>query len=119
LVNSKDVIRPNLSIREGIGGFSFWWLIGKYTVWVCFLCLFNPSIWCFLPHRSQMWTFPFYIILDVEILELLAFFLLWCNIYIDANAEIIVSGGMTMPQLISPIERAARPNERISLNRIG
>jgi uncharacterized membrane protein len=51
LVNSKDVIRPNLSIREGI--------------------------------------------------------------------EIIVSGGMTMPQLISPIERAARPNERISLNRIG
>ncbi|CAK8567836.1 unnamed protein product [Lathyrus sativus] len=51
LVNSKDVIRPNLSIREGI--------------------------------------------------------------------EIIVSGGMTMPQLISPIERVARPNERISLNRIG
>jgi hypothetical protein len=44
-----------------------------HTVWVCFLCLFNPSIWCFLPHRSQMWTFPFYIILDVEILELLAF----------------------------------------------
>lgn len=51
LINSKDVIRPNLSIREGI--------------------------------------------------------------------EIIVSGGMTMPQVISPIERVARPNERISLNRIG
>ncbi|KAG5019388.1 hypothetical protein AAZX31_06G141900 [Glycine max] len=51
LVNSKDIIRPNLSIREGI--------------------------------------------------------------------EIIVSGGMTMPQLISPVERATRPNERISLNRIG
>jgi hypothetical protein len=99
LVNSKDVIRPNLSIREGIGRFSFWWLIVKYTVWV--------------------WTFPFYIILDVEILKLLAFFLLRCNIYIDDNAEIIVSGGMTMPQLISPIERVARPNERISLNRIG
>nr|AFK36252.1 unknown [Lotus japonicus] len=50
LVNSKDVIRPNLSIREGI--------------------------------------------------------------------EIIVSGGMTMPQLISPVERVTRPIERI-LNRIG
>ncbi|XP_061355597.1 protein LIKE COV 2-like [Gastrolobium bilobum] len=51
LVNSKEIIRPNLSIREGI--------------------------------------------------------------------EIIVSGGMTMPQLISPMERVARPSERISLNRIG
>ncbi|KAL9313505.1 hypothetical protein ACSQ67_018957 [Phaseolus vulgaris] len=27
--------------------------------------------------------------------------------------------GMTMPQLITPVERATRPNERISLNRIG
>ncbi|CDP12850.1 unnamed protein product [Coffea canephora] len=50
LVNSKDVIRPNLSIREGI--------------------------------------------------------------------EIIVSGGMTMPQRISPADRVARQNERIPLNRI-
>jgi hypothetical protein len=119
LGNSKDVIRPNLSIREGIGGFSFWWLIGKYTMWVCLLCLFNPYIWCFFTSsvtnvnfsilhyswRRNSWTISIY--------------LLWCNIYIDANAEIIVSGGMTMPQLISPIERAARPNERISLNRIG
>lgn len=37
----------------------------------------------------------------------------------DADAEIIVSGGMTMPQLISPVERDTRPNERVSLNRIG
>ncbi|KAE9604141.1 hypothetical protein Lal_00002402 [Lupinus albus] len=51
LVNSKDIIRPNLSIREGI--------------------------------------------------------------------EIIISGGMTMPQLLSPADRAPRPNERIPLNRIG
>ncbi|XP_044469985.1 protein LIKE COV 2-like isoform X1 [Mangifera indica] len=50
LVNSKEIIRPNLSIREGI--------------------------------------------------------------------EIIVSGGMTMPQIISPIERIARQSERIPLNRI-
>ncbi|XP_031274524.1 protein LIKE COV 2-like [Pistacia vera] len=50
LVNSKEIIRPNLSIREGI--------------------------------------------------------------------EIIVSGGMTMPQVISPIERIARQGERIPLNRI-
>lgn len=50
LVNSKEIIRPNLSIREGI--------------------------------------------------------------------EIIVSGGMTMPQLITPVERIARQNERIPLNRI-
>lgn len=34
------------------------------------------------------------------------------------NAEIIVSGGMTMPQIISPIERIARQSERIPLNRI-
>ncbi|GAB4848299.1 Protein LIKE COV 2 [Ancistrocladus abbreviatus] len=51
LVNSKEIIRPNLSIREGI--------------------------------------------------------------------EIIVSGGMTMPQTISPMERIIRPNERIvALNRL-
>ncbi|KAH7520769.1 hypothetical protein FEM48_Zijuj08G0181000 [Ziziphus jujuba var. spinosa] len=50
LVNSKEIIRPNLSIREGI--------------------------------------------------------------------EIIVSGGMTMPQIISPLERVARQNDRIPLNRI-
>ncbi|CAL0319663.1 unnamed protein product [Lupinus luteus] len=51
LVNSKDIIRPNLSIREGI--------------------------------------------------------------------EIIVSGGMTMPQLLSAANKVPRPNERIPLNRIG
>ncbi|KAL2905799.1 Protein LIKE COV 2, partial [Bienertia sinuspersici] len=50
LVNSKDVIRPNLSIREGI--------------------------------------------------------------------EIIVSGGMTMPQIISPAERTVRQSDRIPLNRM-
>ncbi|KHG16246.1 Methanol dehydrogenase [cytochrome c] subunit 1 [Gossypium arboreum] len=50
LVNSKEIIRPNLSIREGI--------------------------------------------------------------------EIIVSGGMTMPQVISPQERFARQKERIPLNRM-
>ncbi|KAH6791841.1 hypothetical protein C2S52_002318 [Perilla frutescens var. hirtella] len=57
LVSSNDIIRPNLSIREGIG----------------------------------------------EI------------------AEIIVSGGMTMPQRITPItpiERVARPGERIPLGRL-
>ncbi|OIW20002.1 hypothetical protein TanjilG_31916 [Lupinus angustifolius] len=51
LVNSKDIIRPNLSIREGI--------------------------------------------------------------------EIIVSGGMTMPQLLSAVDKVPPPNERIPLNRIG
>ncbi|KAJ8769541.1 hypothetical protein K2173_005144 [Erythroxylum novogranatense] len=50
LVNSKDIIRPNLSIREGI--------------------------------------------------------------------EIIVSGGMTMPKMISPQEPASRQSERIPLNRM-
>nr|DAD22501.1 TPA_asm: hypothetical protein HUJ06_023964 [Nelumbo nucifera] len=50
LVNSKEIIRPNLSVREGI--------------------------------------------------------------------EIIVSGGMTMPQLISPHERIPRQGDRIPLNRI-
>ncbi|XP_038882705.1 protein LIKE COV 2-like [Benincasa hispida] len=50
LVNSKEIIRPNLSIREGI--------------------------------------------------------------------EIIVSGGMTMPQIITPLERVDRQADRITLNRI-
>ncbi|KAJ8440955.1 hypothetical protein Cgig2_019984 [Carnegiea gigantea] len=50
LVNSKDIIRPNLSIREGI--------------------------------------------------------------------EIIVSGGMTMPQVISPVESITRPSDRVPLNRM-
>ncbi|PON83539.1 hypothetical protein TorRG33x02_206940 [Trema orientale] len=50
LINSKEIIRPNLSIREGI--------------------------------------------------------------------EIIVSGGMTMPQTISPIERVARQNQIIPLSRM-
>lgn len=50
LVNSKDIIRPNLSIREGI--------------------------------------------------------------------EIIVSGGMTMPQIITPLERVDKQADRITLNRI-
>ncbi|XAR48649.1 hypothetical protein NMG60_11031537 [Bertholletia excelsa] len=50
LVNSKDIIRPNLSIREGI--------------------------------------------------------------------EIIVSVGMTMPQVIAPVERAHHQNDRIPLNRM-
>lgn len=34
------------------------------------------------------------------------------------NAEIIVSGGMTMPQMITPLQRIARQSERIPLNRI-
>ncbi|KAK7856544.1 protein like cov 2 [Quercus suber] len=34
------------------------------------------------------------------------------------SPEIIVSGGMTMPQTISPLERVARQNDRIPLNRI-
>ncbi|XP_047314812.1 protein LIKE COV 2-like [Impatiens glandulifera] len=50
LVNSNDIIRPNLSIREGI--------------------------------------------------------------------EIIVSGGMTMPQRILPVERIGRPGDRVPLNRV-
>lgn len=39
------------------------------------------------------------------------------NLSIGEGIEIIVSGGMTMPQLISPIERVTRPNDR-PLNRI-
>ncbi|KAI3959653.1 hypothetical protein MKW92_012238 [Papaver armeniacum] len=39
------------------------------------------------------------------------------NLSIGEGIEIIVSGGMTMPQLISPIERVTRPKDR-PLNRI-
>ena len=39
--------------------------------------------------------------------------------HITANcAEIIVSGGMTMPQIITPVERVDRQAERITLNRL-
>ncbi|XP_042512854.1 protein LIKE COV 2-like [Macadamia integrifolia] len=40
------------------------------------------------------------------------------NLSIREGIEIIVSGGMTMPQMISPLERISRPNDRIPLNRI-
>ncbi|RAL44037.1 hypothetical protein DM860_014174 [Cuscuta australis] len=40
------------------------------------------------------------------------------NLSIREGIEIIVSGGMTMPQMISPVERVARQSERIPLNRI-
>ncbi|PIA41177.1 hypothetical protein AQUCO_02300166v1 [Aquilegia coerulea] len=40
------------------------------------------------------------------------------NLSIREGIEIIVSGGMTMPQLISPQERIPRLNNRIPLNRI-
>ncbi|GAB2226201.1 hypothetical protein Droror1_Dr00022002 [Drosera rotundifolia] len=40
------------------------------------------------------------------------------NLSIREGIEIIVSGGMTMPQTIAPMERIARPSERITLNRI-
>lgn len=40
-------------------------------------------------------------------------------IFPSANhPEIIVSGGMTMPQIISPQQRIAQQNEKIPLNRI-
>ncbi|KAK6792123.1 hypothetical protein RDI58_011204 [Solanum bulbocastanum] len=65
LVNANDVIRPNMSIREGIELFS--------------------SV---------------------------------SNSEAKKNAEIIVSGGMTMPQRISHVARVARQSERIPLNRI-
>ncbi|XP_020260068.1 protein LIKE COV 2-like [Asparagus officinalis] len=40
------------------------------------------------------------------------------NLSIREGIEIIVSGGMTMPQLITPLERIPRKNLSIQLNRI-
>ncbi|XP_077248690.1 protein LIKE COV 2-like isoform X2 [Tasmannia lanceolata] len=40
------------------------------------------------------------------------------NLSIREGIEIIVSGGMTMPQVIAPQERIPRQNDRIRLNRI-
>ncbi|XP_043697984.1 protein LIKE COV 2-like [Telopea speciosissima] len=40
------------------------------------------------------------------------------NLSIREGIEIIVSGGMTMPQLISPLQRFPRPMDRIPLNRL-
>ncbi|CAN6679466.1 unnamed protein product [Malus baccata var. baccata] len=40
------------------------------------------------------------------------------NLSIREGIEIIVSGGMTMPQIISPQQRIAQQNEKIPLNRI-
>ncbi|KAF6157854.1 hypothetical protein GIB67_003754 [Kingdonia uniflora] len=40
------------------------------------------------------------------------------NLSIREGIEIIVSGGMTMPQLISPLEKVPRQSDRIPMNRI-
>ncbi|KAL8160492.1 hypothetical protein V2J09_002029 [Rumex salicifolius] len=78
LVNANDIIRPNLSIREGI----------DYNSHLNFLLL-TTSI-----------SNPYYL-------------------FSPCHPEIIVSGGMTMPQTISPLERiSSRKNDRIPMNRI-
>jgi len=45
LVNSKDIIRPNLSIREGIGRFFSRLFIVKYSVYIGHIILIQQCIW--------------------------------------------------------------------------
>jgi len=45
LVNSKDIIRPNLSIREGIGRFSFRLFIVKYSVYIGHIILIQQCVY--------------------------------------------------------------------------
>ena len=77
LVNSEDVIRPNLSVREGIGEFFF-------------LCRYVQNQWTvFLElHMDQNPSIPDSILFIVEI---------------------VVSGGMSMPQILSILNPHIRP----------
>ena len=56
--------------------------------------------------------------LNIFLIPLNIYFYLFLLTFLGNTAEIIVSGGMTMPQTISPLERVARQNDRIPLNRI-
>ena len=56
--------------------------------------------------------------LNIFLIPLNTYFYLFLLTFLGNTAEIIVSGGMTMPQTISPLERVARQNDRIPLNRI-
>jgi hypothetical protein len=65
MVNSKDVIRPNLSVREGIG-------------------------------KSRT-------LLSVS--HLIVYLNMWNDAtYMHCFAEIVVSGGMSMPQILSTLD---------------
>ncbi|KAG6399678.1 hypothetical protein SASPL_141159 [Salvia splendens] len=87
LVSSDEIIRPNLSIREGI-------VLSAHAAYRISFAISNLVLNNFLVS---------FVTFGVK------------------TAEIIVSGGMTMPQRIMPIssiERVARPGERILLTRL-
>jgi hypothetical protein len=74
MVNSKDVIRPNLSVREGIGNP----LISPYFCLIQLFASRNGVGSLFLPKDTKIFYANF--------------------------AEIVVSGGMSMPQILSTLD---------------
>lgn len=103
LVNSNEIIRPNLSIREGIGLWSprASLHILLFNVGTRLMASINHAIDLTFNYAWRLWS----------VLGDLAMFF-------HHNAEIIVSVGMTMPQVISPIERMSYQSNRIPLGRI-
>lgn len=81
LVSTKDVIRPNLSVREGIG---------------------EKRIKCFF-------FFTFDNVGRFDVLNL-------CGVFYEC-AEIVVSGGMSMPQVLSTLDMRMAP-ERSRSSRV-
>lgn len=73
MVNSKDVIRPNLSVREGIGKFLLSVISAQFDILL-------QETWMATPAKKDL-------------------------IYLHAwFAEIVVSGGMSMPQILSTLD---------------
>ncbi|KAL8136986.1 hypothetical protein V2J09_002987 [Rumex salicifolius] len=84
LVNSNDILRPNLSVREAIGQYFPAWLF--LLLWYCFrLSIMSKNN------------------LLVRILVCL-FSYGYANNFMSLNAEIVVSGGMSVPQMLSTLE---------------
>ena len=85
LVSSNDVIRPNISVREGIG----------------------MPILCFLFSVSYLYSVKY----------ALNGFDFWYKQNIFFFTEIVVSGGMSMPQVLSILEREPNQLSRIRSTR--
>lgn len=87
MVNSKDVIRPNLSVREGIGNLRT--LLSIPHLIICF----------------QTWRWA----------------LLLCRMtrgmFAHCFAEIVVSGGMSMPQILSTLDPQTILGDRTGASR--
>lgn len=80
LISSKDILKPNLSVRKGIGKISD---IQMSEV------------------KIQNWPY----------ISFLLNFLQWCKFWFCCCAEIVISGGTSVPQILSTVDTAAMATE--------